>query len=858
MKDQFAVLAFNRGMVSQKALSRIDVDRMAFSADTQTNFIPSVMGSMSLRPGLEYISNTRNNNKARHIPFVFSVSDTALIELTNAVMRVYVNDELITRPSVSTTVTNGNFTTDLSGWTDLDESGADSIWEIGGYMALTGTGANSAIRSQQVTVSGANLNVEHALRIFITRSGVKLRVGSTSGDDDYIRETLLLPGTHSLAFTPSGNFWIQFSNNTKHSARVFSVNVESTGNMEIATQWDEDDGELIKYTQSGDVLFVACNGKKQQRIERRAVRSWSVVDYVANDGPFLTANTGPIRLSTSAISGDITVTASAPLFRSTHNGALFKITSIGQQVTQSLNGEDEFSDPIRVSGIDNGRLFAINISGTWSATITIQRSIEEPGSWTDVTSYTTNQSTSYTDGLDNQIIYYRIGIKTGNYTSGSATASLIYSAGSISGVVRLFAVASSVSASASVLKDLGGTSSTDDWAEGQWSTYRGFPSAVSFMDGRLFWAGKDKINGSISDNYSSFDPDFEGDAGPISRSIGSGPVDTINWLLPLKQILIGGQGAELVIRSSSFDEPLTPTNFNIKEISTHGSSNVSPAKVDTSGIFVANGGSKILELAYGERQSLDYSSVDMASIVPEICQPSIVAIGVQRKPDTRIHCVRSDGKVAMLVFDKVENVKAWILIETDGEVEDVVVLPGSTEDEVYYSVKRTINSSTVRFLEKWALESECDGEAVNKQADSFVSGTNSPASDTITGLDHLEGEEVICWADGLDMGAFTVSGGEITLPSEVSQYVVGLPYRARFKSVKLSHITKQGISFFQRKIVPKIGLLLHRTHCQGLRYGKDFDNLDDLPLVDEHELIDENSIIESFDTDFIPFNMPRG
>jgi hypothetical protein len=47
---------------------------------------------------------------------------------------------------------------------------------------------------------------------------------------------------------------------------------------------------LVRFDQSADVLFVACEGHQQRRIERRGTspnaRSWSVVLYQPEDGPF--------------------------------------------------------------------------------------------------------------------------------------------------------------------------------------------------------------------------------------------------------------------------------------------------------------------------------------------------------------------------------------------------------------------------------------------------------------------------------------------------------------------------------------------------------------------------------------------
>ena len=164
------LLAFNRGIVDRLALARIDLKRMALSAAVQTNWMPRVLGSMMLRPGLGYTGSTRNNAQAKHFPFVFSTSDIALLELTDSVLRVKLSETPITRPAVTAVVSNGTFDTDLTGWTDADESGATSSWLTGGYMSLVGTRYNAAIRRQQVTVSEAN--IEHALRATVTRGPV--------------------------------------------------------------------------------------------------------------------------------------------------------------------------------------------------------------------------------------------------------------------------------------------------------------------------------------------------------------------------------------------------------------------------------------------------------------------------------------------------------------------------------------------------------------------------------------------------------------------------------------------------------------------------------------------------------------
>lgn len=846
MAENDFLLTFNRGVISPLAKARADIKRVALSAETQTNWVPRAMGPMSLRPGWQYIGNTENNDPVRHIPFIFALDDMALVALTNLALRVRVSEALVTRPTVATVVANGTFDTTLASWTDSDEGAvATSLWLTGGYMSLLGDGTNAAIREQTLTIAAPDQNVEHALRIIITQGTVLLRVGSTSGGDEYITETALKVGTHSLTFTPTGaSAYVRLFNRGDYAALVASCVVETTAVMSVPTTIATALLNSLRAAQSGDVIFLACGTTHRPlRIERRATRSWSIVNYAPEDGPFRSANTSPITLTPSALVGTITLTASRPTFRSTNVGGLYSIDSLGQTVTKTLGAADVYSDSIRVSGVGAGRVFGITITGTWAATVTLQRSVGAPGAWTDVASYTINQSTTYNDALDNQIIYYRIGIKVAGHTSGSADASLVFAAGSITGIARVTALTSSTVVSAVVLKDFGALTASSDWAEGAWSDRRGFPSAVAFFGGRLWWAGKDKIWAPVVDDFENFDETYVGDAGPISRSIGSGPVDKIRWLMPLQQLVAGGEAAEFLCRSSSLEEPLTPTNFNLRESTTYGSGNVEPVKIDNGCMFMDRTGSRLMEAV---TDSATLTTEDLTVITPEICLPGIVRMAAQRRPETRIHLVRSDGKAVLVIFDKAESVKCFTLIETDGLIEGVVVLPGTPEDSVYYTVARTINSATVRFIEKWALATETVGGVTNKLADAFViySGVSTA---TITGLSHLEGESVVCWANSKAQGTFTVSGGQITIPETTTYAVTGLPYEANFVSTKLGYSVLGAEIMNKSRRVTYLGLMLLNAHARGLQFGTEAAYLDYLPSTEDGVAVDPDYVWADYD-----------
>ena len=852
-----AMLAFNRGEVSDLGLARVDLKRMELAAETQVNWMPRTLGSMMLRPGLEYITGTRNNSYSRFLPFVYAINDTALIELSSeGYMRVLLDGTVITRESVSTAFPNGTFTSNITGWTDNSETGGVIAWQTGGYLKITGTGYNSGIADEEVTVAAGDQNTEHAIRITVERGPVIMRVGSTQGDDDYITETYLATGVHSLAFTPTGNFHVRFQNIEKYAVLIDSIEVESSGTMEIATPWTTQTlVDSVRYEQSADVIFIASSGLQQRKIERRGTKSWSLVVYEADDGPFRTINLTGTTIATNGLSGDVTLTASRALFRSSHVGALFKVQSAGQEVSDTLSGAGQATDSIRATGVQAANDFDLDISGTWSGTITLQYSINEEGSWVDEATYTTNGSRHRTpgDNFDNVVAYWRLTFKPGDYTSGSATCTLTYSGGGKQGIARITAVSSGTSASARVVEAFGGTGESSNWYEGAWSDFRGWPTSVAIYESRMFWAGRANIWGSVSDAYASYDEDYEGDARPVSRTLGAGPVDTINWLLPMQRLMIGAESAEISAKSNSFDEPLTQDNINLKSVSTQGSAAVGAVKVDDIGLFVQRNGTRLYELAYDININ-NYGAVERTAIKPEIGGDGILKIGVQRQPDTRVHCVRSDGVVAVLIYDKTEDIRAWVRVQTDGEVEDVVVLPGDAEDEVYYVVKRTINSSTVRYLERWAIEDDCQGGDLNKQADSFKIYDGSSTT-TITGLSHLEGESVVVWADGVDVGTATVSSGQIALDTAASKVIVGLPYTAQYKTRKFVEASTPGVSpFNQFKRIGAIGLILKNTHYQGITFGRDFDNLTNLSTVVDGAAVSADTVHASLEQPMAMFN----
>lgn len=792
-KINASLQAFNRGEVSRLALARVDVEKLRLAAESQVNWAPTATGAMMLRPGTQYLFSTRSDAACLGIPFVFGTNDTAILELVDSHLQVIVSDAKVTRASVSTAVTNGDFSSG-TGWTLTASSGctADINSTVANqlYMSAQARGGTaSCLRS--VTVASGDQAVLHAFRITVTRGPVTFMCGTTSGGAELIARTVLDTGTHSLTCTPgTGTIYVKFETKLARACIIDGITVESSGTLDLPTPWVAADLSKIRYHQSGDIVFLACDGYQQRKIERRSNNSWSVVTYESDDGPFVTSGTQTVSLTPSVYEGNGTLTASADMFVSSDVGKLFRIFGSGQTYQAVLGAAGAVTGSLRIAGVGaTDRGFSWVTAGTWVGTVALERSVEGPDTgFKEVATVTSNATTAVDDHAtyDNVVVWYRIRFKT--YTSGTVTASFtgstvgggvgvpVTSSGASSSgataIVRVTGYVSATVANIHVLEPFSSISASTSWDAGDWSSALGWPSDVRFYSGRLFWFRGDKYWGSVPDSYYSFDSTIEGDSGPINRTFGAGPIDRINFALDLTRLVVGREGSIDTVRSSSQDEPLTPTNTSSRTVSTKGADALPALKVNLRGVYVDKSQRRVYGLAYSVENG-DYVAQDLTALNLDIGLPTFTALAVQEQPDTYLHFLTAYGQDAILLYDPADELMCWWRVQTLGVIERVVVLPGSIEDSVYYVVKRTINSSTKRYWEKVALRSACQGGSLNKNADCFLSVSQS-SSTTISGLSHLEGCSVVVWANGKDLGSYTVSSGAITASEAVTTAIVGL------------------------------------------------------------------------------------
>lgn len=91
-------------------------------------------------------------------------------------------------------------------------------------------------------------------------------------------------------------------------------------------------------------------------------------------------------------------------------------------ITASLIAENTFSDPIGRAETSQGDI-GISVSGTFVGTLTVQRSLDKGATWGDTATTTTAPVETSVTPVPGAL--YRIGFKTGAFTSGTAAIKLL-------------------------------------------------------------------------------------------------------------------------------------------------------------------------------------------------------------------------------------------------------------------------------------------------------------------------------------------------------------------------------------------------------------------------------------------------
>jgi len=410
------------------------------------------------------------------------------------------------------------------------------------------------------------------------------------------------------------------------------------------------------------------------------------------------------------------------------------------------------------------------------------------------------------------------------------------------GHLKITSVTSTTVVVGTVIIDLGITTPTTDFALGSFSDTTGYPACVTFFEQRLVFAGTtvqpQTLFFSRSADYENFDDKYHetvADDDAIVYTIASNQVNAIRFLTATRTLIIGTAGGEFAVNGAGVGEAITPTNILINKQSNHGAANVDGIAVGNATLFLQRAKRKIRELAYNFDVD-GYVAPDLTILAEHITESGITQMAYQEEPNSIIWCVRTDGQLLGFTYQREQQVTAWhrhILGGSFGSgnavCESVEVLPtDDSEYQVWVIVKRTIDGATKRYVEYLHnLDFDKTDDTSFNYLDSQLAYDGS-ATTTISGLDHLEGEEVSILADGATHPNKTVSSGAITLDRSSTKVKVGLPYVSLLQTMRIDAGADNGTSQSKTKRIYEITARLYESI--GIEIGPDLDNMERIPF----------------------------
>lgn len=547
--------------------------------------------------------------------------------------------------------------------------------------------------------------------------------------------------------------------------------------VELATPYLATELSSLRTVQSVDVMYVCSGTHPVYKLERYSESSWTFTEVAWTLVPFEDeAPSDSINVKPSAATGTVTMTASGAIFNADMVGDYIKVEQYiaGRALSASSSGTTT------TNSLLVGDQWKIITHGTWKGTLYLQLSYDNGTSWATIRTYTGSEDFNPTEsGTVEDMALVRV--KTA-ITSGTVNVDLSTYAYRNVGYGKITGFTSNTAVTVKIIKQMEANQWSDNWYLSAWGKTNGYPCTATFFQDRLVFGGSPAYPQRLWMSRTGLYEDFEvekasgtvTDDSAISADLLSQQPFAIQHLLAGNDLVILTEGNTWTISGS---EVVTPSNISPRNQESHGASSVRALYVGNRTVYCQRRGSAIRDVGYAY-DSDSYVGVDLSLLAKHLTRGHKLVDGdYASEPDSVLYYVRDDGVMLCLTYIPEQRVYGWSHFVTDGAYEAVCVISEGEEDRVYVIVKRKINNTDVRYLERFTLDHYTDHQQDYRMLDSckYWSGT---ASATITGLSHLEGKEVYVMADNYfyDGEKYVVTDGQITLPEEVEEALVGLPY----------------------------------------------------------------------------------
>jgi len=562
-----------------------------------------------------------------------------------------------------------------------------------------------------------------------------------------------------------------------------------TAPYELAHPFPDNQLDALFKAQVKGTMFIAGGGRPRVLV-RNLDNDWSLTEYVPTEAPVRLQNTDKTwTIQASAETGTVTLTASKDTFLAGHVGSIWRLDEADLSTVPNWKA---IESPIAVGQRrrNKGRIYEVVTLNATTGDTGPNPPVHDDG---DVFS-----------------------------SGGNVTWRFISNTG---GYVRITAVASPTSATAIVLDRLpqrAVTAPSYRWFEAAWSDVRGWPDAVSVSDQSLVWTRNNEYFISRPTDLYSFDLlDEEDSAITAAINAPDGKLTEIVWVLPIGVLVLGARSNEWLIRGAqNAFERLTPTNQRAIPQGSRGSFKPhQPVMVDGGAVFIGRGGRSLHFVRFdGATEQIEFQNFTTFS--RQMLRAGARQLAWCQDPNPVLWVRMADGTLRGLTLMTEQDVAGWHRRPMiNGKVLQIAAVQSldDTFTELWLGVERVVNGQTRRYWEVQQRYFEAIDEDQPTAAGAWLvdcgiataAGAGPFAS--VSGLDHLEGQEVNLFADGVFLGRRSVSGGSVTLSRPMRNILVGLPLAWRLETLPFETNTPKGSTKGVEKAANNVTLHLHET-----------------------------------------------
>lgn len=352
-----------------------------------------------------------------------------------------------------------------------------------------------------------------------------------------------------------------------------------------------------------------------------------------------------------------------------------------------------------------------------------------------------------------------------------------------------------------VRKTLSGTSAVTNWDEASFSTYRGYPSAVTFHEDRLWFAGTtnqpDAIWSSKTSEYFNFDVGSAGANDSIQFSISTGEFNTIRHMVSSRDLQVFTSTSEFFVPTFT-TTALTPTNAQIRRQTPFGASFVRPNPFDGATVFVQRGGKTIREYLFSDNESAYVSTpISLLSSHLVVTPTHMTAIrGALSRPESYCFFVNSDGTLAVFHSIRNEEKAGWTLWTTEGNFHSVC----SVDERLFCVTSRDLGGGTSQFILEEFLDTATTDCSDDFSGSNGVFTTNSifennAVVDVVTGNEYL--------------GSYTQGSNQIdvsSVRSSLSSAEIGFGFTSVLTTLPIDAVVEGGPLTAEPRSITRVNL----------------------------------------------------